>query len=148
MTRQPPRFALALVARFVPDSEPLIGDMEEEFAQGRSRLWIWWQSLAAVVAASLRTNGEIRPLQLVDEQPFDAIERTLEVHRRRRDITPSASPLPGGLGLVILGGLVTAIAPVIWLGLLMTVVAGLVLAWGLAAAHKRPRTITRIGLRG
>jgi hypothetical protein len=147
MTRQPPRFALALVARFVPDSEPIVGDLQEEFAHGRSRLWIWWQSLAAVAAASLRANGEIRPLRLVDDQPFDAIERTREIHRRRRDISPSASPLPGGLGLVILGGLVTAVAPVIWLGLLLTVVAGLGLAWGLAAAHKRPRGITQIGLR-
>jgi hypothetical protein len=147
MTRQPPRFALALVARFVPDSEPIVGDLQEESAHGRSRLWIWWQSLAAVAAASLHPNGEIRPLRLVDEQPFDAIERTREVHRRRRDISPSASPLPGGLGLVILGGLVTAIAPVIWLGLLLTVVAGLMLAWALTAAHKRPRGITQISLR-
>jgi hypothetical protein len=145
MTRQPPRLALTLVARFVPDSEPLIGDLTEEFARRQSSIWIWWQSLSAIAAAFYRPTGEIRPLRLVDEQPLDAIERTLEMHRRRRDVSPSPSPLPGSLGLVILGGLVTAVAPIIWLGLLITFFGGVGLAALLAAAHRReaPRSPAR-----
>jgi hypothetical protein len=137
MTRRPPRLALALVARFVPDGEPLIGDLQEEYERRRSRLWLWSQSLAAVAGAVLRRSGEIRPLRLVDQQPLDAIERTLAMHRRRREVSPTPSPLPGSLGLVILGGLITALAPLIWWGLLVTVVAGLGLAAILTAAHRR-----------
>jgi hypothetical protein len=136
MTAQPPRLALALVARFVPDSEALAGDLVEEFARRPSRPWFWWQSLSAVATAVWNGDGEVRPLRLVDQQPFDAIERTRDLHRRRRDISPSASPLPGSLGLVILGGLVTALAPIIWWGLLITTLAGLGLAALLAVAHR------------
>jgi hypothetical protein len=138
MTRRPPRLALALVTRFVPDNEALIGDLLEEFARRPSRLWLWSQSLSAVLAAILHRNGEVRPLRLVEQQPLDAIDRTIEMHRRRREVSPTPNPLPAGLGLVILGGLVTALAPVIWWGLLMTFVAGLALAWILTAAYKRP----------
>jgi hypothetical protein len=137
MTRRPPRLALALVTRFVPDSEPLVGDLLEEFARRQSRLWFWRQSLAAVATAVRQNNWEIRPLRLVDQQPLDAIERTLDLRRRRREISPTPSPLPASLGLIILGGLVTALAPVIWVGLLITFVAGLGLAWLLTVAHKR-----------
>jgi hypothetical protein len=137
MTRRPPRLALALVTRFVPDSEPLVGDLLEEFARGQSRLWLWWQSLSAVAAALRHKTGEIRPLRLVDQQPLEAIERTLEVQRRRRDVSPTPSPLPASLGLVILAGLVTALAPVVWWGLLVTFIGGLALAWVLATTHKR-----------
>jgi hypothetical protein len=136
MTRRPPRLALDFVARVVPDSEPLIGDLQEEFARRNSRLWLWWQCLGAVVM-TLRRDAEIRPLRLVEQQPLDAIERTLALHRRRREVSPTPSPLPGSLGLVILGGLVTALAPVIWWGLLITFFGGLALAAVLTAAHKR-----------
>jgi hypothetical protein len=125
--------------RFVPDSEALIGDLIEEFAQGRSHAWVWRQSLAAVVDAVRHRTGEIRPLRLLDQQPLEAIERTLDMQRRHRDISPTPSPLPASLGLIILGGLVTALAPVVWVGLLVTFIGGLGLAWVLAAAHKRQR---------
>jgi membrane protein implicated in regulation of membrane protease activity len=54
-------------------------------------------------------------------------------------------PLPAGFGLLILGGLVTAMAPVVWWGLLVTFVGGLLLAAVLFAAHQRqrPRTPAR-----
>jgi hypothetical protein len=147
MTRRPPRLALALVARFVPDSDPLIGDLLEEYARRQSRVWFWRQSLAAVTRAVTQPSGEVRPLRLLDQQPFDAIERTLELHRRHREVSPTPSPLPGGLGLVILGGLVTALAPVIWLGLLITFIAGVGLAAILARTHSRqapPRATRRL----
>jgi hypothetical protein len=137
MNRRPPRLALSLLQRYVPYSEPLVGDIVETFAEHPSQLWLWRQVLAAVGAALVTRNGEIRPLQLVEQQPLDAIERTLEVHRRQRHVSPTPNPLPAGLGLVILGGLVTAMAPVIWWGLLITLIAGIGLAGLLVVAHKR-----------
>ena len=137
MTRRPPRLALTLLRRYVPDSDPLAGDILETYAAHPSQPWLWWQVLAAVGAALFRSNGDIRPLRLVDQQPLDAIERTLQLGRRRRDVSPTPNPLPAGLGLVIVGGLITALAPVIWWGLLLTFFAGLGLAALLVSAHKR-----------
>lgn len=137
MTRSPSPLALRLLQRYVPDSEPLAGDLVEQFAARPSRIWLWSQVIAAVVSARLRRDAEIRPLRLVEQQPLDAIERTMAIQRRHRDVSPTPSPLPAGLGLIILGGLVTALAPIVWMGLLITGVAGVLLAWGLAARHQR-----------
>lgn len=136
MTRQPSRLALSLLHRHVPDSEPLAGDLVEQFHQRPSQVWFWWQALAAVAYARRHTGAEIRPLHLVEHQPLDAIERTREVQRRRRNISPTPHPLPAGLGLIILGGLVTALAPVVWWGLLITFVGGALLARLLVAVHR------------
>ena len=136
MTRRPPRLALALIARVVPDSDPLVGDLLEEFARRPSRLWFWSQAVSAIVTA-LQSDAEIRPLHLVEHQPLDAIARTREVHRQQRTVSPTPNALPASLGLIILGGLVTALAPVLWWGLLITFVAGIGLAALLAAAHRR-----------
>jgi hypothetical protein len=137
MTRQPPRLAIALIERFVPDSGPLVGDLLEDFSHRQSRVWLWSQSLSAVARALRSRPGDIRPLQLVDQQPLDAIQRTLDLQRQRREVSPTPNPLPASLGLIILGGLVTALAPIIWVGLLVTFVAGLALAGLLTSAHKR-----------
>jgi hypothetical protein len=136
-TRPPSRLALSLLQRHVPDSEPLAGDLVEQFAERPSQLWLWYQVLAAIAAARGRSGGEIRPLHLVEQQPLDAIERTREVQRLRRDVSPSSHPLPAGLGLILVGGLVTALAPVVWWGLLLTFAGGLVLARVLIAVHRR-----------
>jgi hypothetical protein len=145
MTRHPSRLALSLLQRHVPDSEPLAGDLVERFDERPSQLWLWWQVLAAIAAARRDSSGEIRPLHLVEQQPLDAIERTREIQRRYRDVSPTPHPLPASLGLIILGGLVTALAPVVWVGLLITLVGGVVLARVLIATHRRqgPPSMTR-----
>lgn len=137
MTPHPPRLALWLLYRFGPPNTPLVGDLLEEYAHRQSRLWFWMQVIPAVATALLHPSGEIRPLELVEHQPFEAIERTLAMHRRRREVSPTPSPLPGGLGLVILGGLITALAPVIWWGLLLTALGGTALAAVLVSVHRR-----------
>ena len=137
MNRRPSALALSLLQRYVPDSEPLVGDIVEKFAEHPSQLWLWWEVLAAVGGALVSRSGEIRPLQLVDKQPLDAIQRTREVHRQRRDISPTSNPFPASLGLVILGGLVTAVAPILWMGLVTTFLGGVALARFLVAAHER-----------
>jgi hypothetical protein len=65
MTRNdPPRLALSLLSRWLPD-DPLTGDLVEEFAAGRNRLWFWRQTLSALGAAVDRPRVGVRPLKLV-----------------------------------------------------------------------------------
>jgi hypothetical protein len=58
----PPRFATWLLERLGRDSrvDPLIGDLAEQFAKGRSRLWYWRQAsgaLALDLFRGLRLHG-------------------------------------------------------------------------------------------
>ena len=129
--RHPPRLALALLERFVPDSEPLAGDLVEAFAAHPSTMWFWGQTLGALVTAAWAARtGEIRPLRLVEVQPADAIERTRRFGLRFPAVNLTASPLPGvgGLGLAIFAGLVTLFTPAAWWALFGTAVAGCALS--------------------
>lgn len=47
----PPWLATALLRRFVPAEEALIGDLQEEYGSGRSSRWYWWQVGAALASA-------------------------------------------------------------------------------------------------
>ena len=124
--RHAPRLALALLERFVPDSEPLAGDLVEEFERRPSTVWFWVQVLAAIAAAWGARSGEIRPLRLVDLQPADAVERTRRLSLRFPAVNLSASPVAGvgGLGLVIFASLVTRVMPTAWWLLLASALAG------------------------
>jgi hypothetical protein len=55
--RAPPRSATWLLERLDADSrlDPLIGDLLEEFAAGRSRLWYWRQASGVLALELLRT---------------------------------------------------------------------------------------------
>jgi hypothetical protein len=128
-SRRAPRLALWLLDRLVTNSEPLAGDLLEEFGGGRSRAWFWWQIVTAIVAAGTTTGVEIRPLQLVDRQPAAAIERARRMALRVPSVNLTASPVAGagGLSLVILAGLITLFMPLLWLVLLMSMLAGIAL---------------------
>ncbi len=140
MTRpRVPRLALTLLERFGPDREELAGDLVEEFERRQSRAWLWWQVLAAIAAASLEPTVEIRPLRLVDLQPADAVVRARRLLLRPRDINLTGTPVSGvgGLSLLVLCALVTIVAPGVWLGVLASVLAGVLLA--LALIRRRDR---------
>jgi hypothetical protein len=129
MRRPAPRLALALLERLVPDSEPLAGDLLEEFERRQSTVWLWLQVLAAIATVSFARGVEIRPLRLVDLQPADALERSRRISLRFPPVNVSASPLPGtgGLSVVLLACLVTMFAPAVWWLLLASALAGVVL---------------------
>jgi len=62
ISRQPPRPATWLLERLGGSCnlDPLIGDLAEQFAQGRSRFWYWWQTtgvLGIQLLRILRTHG-------------------------------------------------------------------------------------------
>jgi hypothetical protein len=128
--RHAPRLALALLERLVPDSEPLAGDLVEDFEQRKSTVWFWLQVLAAVATASFARQIEIRPLRLVHLQPADALERSRRMNLRFRSVNLSGSPVSGvgGLALVICASLVTVVVPGAWWLLLASVLAGVMLA--------------------
>jgi hypothetical protein len=56
ISRQPPRPATWLLERLggSSDFDPLIGDLAEQFAQGRSRFWYWWQTTGVLGLELLR----------------------------------------------------------------------------------------------
>jgi hypothetical protein len=55
-SRPPPRPATWLLERLggISDLDPLIGDLAEQFAQGRSRFWYWWQTTGVLGLELLR----------------------------------------------------------------------------------------------
>src|SRR5262245_58401889 len=53
---RPPVIATWFLTEFgcSPQNESLIGDLTEEYARGRSRVWYWWQVVVALVAGLLQ----------------------------------------------------------------------------------------------
>jgi hypothetical protein len=135
---QPPRLAVALLNRFLPDNEPLVGDLLEEFAARKSRLWLWGQVVFALRTASFHNRVEVRPLRLVDRSPVEIIRSERRPWSRTVNLTGSPLPGVGGLSLIIFAGLMTIVSPQVWWLMLLTIFAGVVL--GLALVLLRHRT--------
>ncbi len=59
----PPSLATRLLESLVPQrtSEPLLGDLTEQYTCGRSRTWYWWQVILALVISAGR---EVRTRKL------------------------------------------------------------------------------------
>lgn len=129
----PPRLAVALLRRRLSHNEPLVGDLLEEFDRRQSRLWLWWQVLAAIVVTTFRRPEEVRPLQLIDEdaritplvpRPSAAMPRRINANG---GMVLTASPIRGigGLGIAALLLVMTVIRPATWSVALLALVAGL-----------------------
>jgi hypothetical protein len=139
--------ALALLERFAPDNTPLAGDLVEEFMRRQSPLWFWWQALAAIATAPFHLPDEIRPIRLVEHQPFDAVERTRSLSCRFPPINLTASPVYGvsGFTFAMLCVHMTVVLPGAWLFVLVAVLNGILLGWMMIARHGKPhRSITTI----
>lgn len=127
---QPPWLAVALLNRFVPDNEPLAGDLIDEFEARQSRLWFWRQVLLAILISSFQNDREIRPLKLVgDHSTFGSVKSQMSPRNLPKRTNLSGSPVEGigGLGLIALGVLVTVVVPQVWWAVLGAVLGGVVL---------------------
>jgi hypothetical protein len=122
-TLRPPRLAVALLNWLLPENEPLIGDLIEEFEHRRSRLWFWRQTIAAIVLSRRSPRRHTAPLGLSNEPAPVQFE---EVHL---PVNLSASPLTsvGGLGIVSLGLVVALYRPGAWWFVLAAIAGGGVL---------------------
>lgn len=127
----PPRLAVSLLRRCLPHSEPLVGDLLEECVRRQSRLWLWWQVLAAIVVTAFRRPEEVRPLQLVDERSTPLVPRPSAAMPNRINVNGgmvlTASPIRGigGLGIAALLLVMTLMRPATWSFTLIALVAGL-----------------------
>ena len=137
---QPPRLAVALLNRFLPDNEPLVGDLLEEFAVRKSRVWLWRQVVLALLMDAFRNRVEVRPLKLVDRPPLEVMRPDIRPWTRTRTVNLTGSPVPGvgGLSLIIFVGLMTVMSPQVWWVVLLTILAGVV--FGLALVLMRRQT--------
>jgi len=135
MSSQPPRLALALLNRVVPQEEPLTGDLVEEFAAGRSRVWFWRQAIAAAALTAFRRSDEVRPLRLIDGVPA-RVPPAPATPRRTVNLTASPVAGVGGLSLAILAALVTIFVPQAWWIMLAAMAAGVVLGVVLIAIRR------------
>ena len=120
---RPPHLALWLLNSLLPENEPLIGDLVEEFQHRRSRGWFWRQAIAAIVLSRRSSRRELATVRLTDK-PLP-----LRYEEVRVPIRLSASPFPiaGGLGITSLGVVVAIYRPGMWWFVLAAVLGGIVL---------------------
>jgi hypothetical protein len=136
---QLPRLAVALLNRFLPDNEPLVGDLLEEFAARKSRVWLWRQVVLALLMGSFHKRIDVRPLRLVDHPPVEITRPDIRPWTQARTVNLTGSPLPGvgGLSLIILVGLMTIMSPQVWWVMLLAILAGVVFGLGLVLVRRR-----------
>lgn len=129
------RLALWLLAHLAPRNEPLAGDLVEQFRVRRSVLWLWSQLIVAIVMGSFRQSRGPVALNLT---PIDPIVAEWLVSRR---LTPRRVNLGGpvegvgGLGLMMIGFLLSTVVPDVWWFVMGGIVCGLAL--GLTLAYTR-----------
>jgi hypothetical protein len=129
------RLALWLLGHLAHRNEPLAGDLVEQFRVGRSVLWLWSQLLLAIAMGSFR---EPRVPVALNLTPIDPIVAEWLMSRKlpTRRVTLS-SPVEGvgGLGLMMMGLLLSTVVPDVWWFVMGGIVCGLAL--GTTLAYRR-----------
>ena len=132
MSRGMSALALWLLGRLAHRNEPLAGDLLEQFRSRRSALWIWSQLLFAIAMGSFRQPRVPVALNLT---PIDPIVAEWLMSRRlppRRINLSSPVEGVGGLGLMMLGLLLSTVVPDVWWFVMGGIVCGLALGTTLA----------------
>lgn len=129
------RVALWLLDQLAHRNEPLAGDLLEQFRIGRSVSWLWWQLLVAIAMGSFR---EPRVPVALNLTPIDPIVAEWLMSRRlppRRVNLSSPVEGVGGLGLMMMGFLLSTVVPDVWWFVMGGIVCGLAL--GTTLAYRR-----------
>ena len=141
-TRRPPRLAVWLLETYLPDDEPLTGDLIEAFEAGQSRLWFWRQAVAGLLLGPRPNPGEVRPLRLIDVEPGAGTVAPSVFKRRAINLTASPIYGIGGLGLLAFAVLIAVASPQsLWI-MLAIVLSGMLLGvlWALVRRRQPGRT--------
>jgi hypothetical protein len=150
MTHQrPSRLALAVFDRFIPDNDPLRGDLLEEFECRRSQWWLWRQ----VLGAAISRRPLIRPRQTLAMTVLGAallvlasFEAVFAVNVVRRLIFGPAMPdITGYFFLWQKGASIPTrpplAVPVSWIPALLSVAASMPAGWMIAAFHQQHKSL-------
>ena len=122
-----PRIALALLHWLSERNEPLAGDLLEEFRRRQSRLWLWSQILVALAMGSFRQHRVPVALNLTPIDPAVA-EWKMDRALGPKKINMSAPGQGiGGLGMMVLGLLLSSVVPDVWWFVIGGIVSGVAL---------------------
>ena len=120
------------LGRLAHRNEPLAGDLCEQFRNGRSAIWLWAQILFAVASGSFRQAQVPVALNLT---PIDPVVAEWLMSRRlppRRVNLSSPVEGVGGLGLMMMGFLLSTVVPDVWWFVMGGIVCGVGLGTMLA----------------
>jgi hypothetical protein len=129
------RLALWLLGHLAYRNEPLAGDLVEQFRTRRRAVWLWSQLLMAIAMGSFRHPRVPVALNLT---PIDPVVAEWLMSRRlppRRVNLSSPVEGVGGLGLMMMGFLLSTVVPDVWWFVMGGIVCGLAL--GMTLAYRR-----------
>ena len=135
MSREMSALALWLLGHLASRNEPLAGDLVEQFRGGRSVAWLWSQLLYAIFMGSFHQPRVPVALNLT---PIDPIVAEWLASRKlgpRRVNLSSPVEGVGGLGLMMMGFLLSTVVPDVWWFVMGGIVCGLAL--GMTLAYRR-----------
>lgn len=133
MSRASRDLALWLLGHLAHRNEPLAGDLVEQFRTSRGLMWLWFQLLLAIAMGSFRQPRVPAALNLSEVDPV-VLEWLVSRRLTPRRVTLS-SPVEGvgGLGMMLLGFLLSTVVPDVWYfvmgGILCGVALGTMLAY-------------------
>ena len=135
MSRAVSGLALWLLGRLAHRNEPLAGDLLEQFRSGRSVLWLCAQILYAVGTGSFRQPRIPAALNLTQVDPI-VLEWLVSRKLPPRQVNLS-SPVEGvgGLGMMLLGLLLSTVVPDVWYFVIGGIICGTGL--GMMLAYRR-----------
>ena len=132
MSRGMSALALWLLGRLAHRNEPLAGDLVEQFREGRSVLWLWFQVLYGIANGSFRELRTPAALNLMQVDPV-VLEWLVSKKLTPRRVSLS-SPVEGvgGLGMMMMGLLLSTVVPDIWYFVMGGIFCGVALGTMLA----------------
>ena len=135
MRRGMSALALWLLNHLAHRNEPLAGDLHEQFRVSGSVLWLWSQLLQAIALGSFRQANTPAALNLSQLDPV-VLEWLVSSKLPPRRVTMgSPGQGVGGLGMMLIGFLLSTVVPDVWYFVMGGIVGGVGL--GLTLAYRR-----------